>query len=220
MKKVIVAAMVIVLGIVSVACTANSDWSTAIADIEDRLAQIEDALGIRHELEVKDAPSQDPYQPPRPTPEEEHSTVQIAVDSMMADKNLRSVAAVTIPTNDMTQFPSTTNPLSDYMRFSTTNGTYTVTAGGTVTQVTTGLIGSQSEQNATQELYNVQVALDSMMADRGLESVTAVTTATNDMTSFPSSTNPLSVYLRQATTNGTYTVTAGGIATQVTTGAE
>ena len=81
-------------------------------------------------------------------------------------------------------------------------------------------ISNTHERAATAELSNVQTAIDSMMADRGLEGVTAVTTATSDMTGFPSATNPLSDYLRLATTNGEYTVTTGGTVTQVTTGYE
>jgi prepilin-type N-terminal cleavage/methylation domain-containing protein len=73
---------------------------------------------------------------------------------------------------------------------------------------------------AKAELSDVQAALDSMMADNGLESVTAVTTATNDMTNFPSAMNPLSGYLRQPTTKGTFTCTPDVLLTQVTTGCE
>ena len=133
MKKVIVAALVIMIGIVSVACAADAESPTTIAEIDERLAEIEDELDIRHEVEVKDR-----WRPPGPTPAQEHSAVQISVDAMMADRALESVAEVTMPTNDMTHFPSTTNPLSHYLGITTTNGTYTITAGGTVGQVTTG----------------------------------------------------------------------------------
>jgi len=81
-------------------------------------------------------------------------------------------------------------------------------------------ISSSHDDAAAAELSNVQTALDSMMADRGLESVAAVTGETNDMTSFPSATNPLSDYLRASTTNGEYTCTTSGVVTQVTTGYE
>jgi prepilin-type N-terminal cleavage/methylation domain-containing protein len=80
------------------------------------------------------------------------------------------------------------------------------------------LISSSHDDAAAAELSDVQTAMDSMMAERGLESVTIVTTATNDMTSFPSATNPLSYYLRQSTTAGTYTCISNGQVTQVTTG--
>ncbi len=79
-------------------------------------------------------------------------------------------------------------------------------------------ISSSHDDAAVAELSNVQTAVDAMMADRGLEAVTAVTTATSDMTGFPSATNKLSDYLRASTTNGTYTVTVGGAVTQATTG--
>jgi prepilin-type N-terminal cleavage/methylation domain-containing protein len=79
-------------------------------------------------------------------------------------------------------------------------------------------ISSSHDDAAEAELSNVQTALDSMMADRGLEAVTAVAVATSDMTGFPSAANPLSVYLRLPNTNGTYTCTAAGTVTQVTTG--
>jgi prepilin-type N-terminal cleavage/methylation domain-containing protein len=82
------------------------------------------------------------------------------------------------------------------------------------------LISSSHEDAAAAELSDVQSAIGSMMAERGLESVAAVTTPTNDMTSFPSVTNPLSGYLRQSDTSGTYTCTSDGAVTQVTTGFE
>ena len=83
-----------------------------------------------------------------------------------------------------------------------------------------GLIASGHEDGAAAELSDVQTAMDAMMASGGLESVTVVTTATDDMTSFPSATNPLSDYLRQSTTKGTYTCSSNGALTQVTTGYE
>ena len=81
-------------------------------------------------------------------------------------------------------------------------------------------ISHSHEDAAASEWSNVQTAMDSMMADKGLEGVTAVTTATSDMTGFPSATNPLSDYLRETTTHGTYTCTASGNVEQVTTGYE
>ncbi|MEE8174749.1 MAG: prepilin-type N-terminal cleavage/methylation domain-containing protein [Dehalococcoidia bacterium] len=82
-------------------------------------------------------------------------------------------------------------------------------------------ISSSHDDAAAAELSNVQTAVDSMMADRGLESVAAFAApGTGDMTIFPSATNPLSDYLRQSTTNGTYTVTTGGMVGQVLTGFE
>ena len=81
-------------------------------------------------------------------------------------------------------------------------------------------ISHSHEDAAEAEWSNVQTAMDSMMADRGLEAVTAVTTEISDMTQFPSATNPLSDYLRESTTNGEYTCTTSGSVTQVTTGYE
>ena len=61
--------------------------------------------------------------------------------------------------------------------------------------------------------------MDTMMTKSGLSTVTAVTSATKDMTAFPDATHPLYPnYLRSATTKGTYTCTAGGLVTQVATG--
>ena len=71
-------------------------------------------------------------------------------------------------------------------------------------------ISHSHEDAAAAELSELQTTMDGMMADKGLEGVTAVTTATSDMTGFPSATNPLSDYLRQSTTNGTYTCTSSG----------
>jgi type IV pilus assembly protein PilE len=81
-------------------------------------------------------------------------------------------------------------------------------------------ISSSHSDAAAAELSELQTTMDSMLANKGLESVTAVTTATSDMTGFPSATNPLSDYLRHSTTNGTYTCTSSGRITQVTTGFE
>ncbi len=82
------------------------------------------------------------------------------------------------------------------------------------------LIKSSHEDAGAAELSDVQTAMDSMMAVRGLELVNAVTGATRDMSIFPSATNPLSDYLRQSATSGTYTCTSDGAVTQVTTGFE
>ena len=82
------------------------------------------------------------------------------------------------------------------------------------------LIASSHEDAAAAELSDLQTTMDAMMADKGLESVSVVTTATDDMTTFPSATNPLSEYLRRSTTSGTYTCTSDGAVNQVTTGFE
>jgi type IV pilus assembly protein PilA len=83
----------------------------------------------------------------------------------------------------------------------------------------TGLVGSGQTQAAAAEKTLLQTAVDTMMSNLGLSTVSAVTSATSDMTAFPSSTTPLYPnYLRNATTKGTYTCTTTGLITQVTTG--
>lgn len=68
----------------------------------------------------------------------ELSAVQTAMDSMMAKEELTTVTAVTVGTDDMSAFPDATYPLSTYLRKSTTNGKYTCTAAGVVSQSDTG----------------------------------------------------------------------------------
>ena len=69
----------------------------------------------------------------------ELNNVQNAMDNMMTKSNLSSVAAVTTATSDMSAFPDSTHPLyPNYLRSSSTKGTYTCTTGGLVTQATTG----------------------------------------------------------------------------------
>lgn len=68
----------------------------------------------------------------------ELSAVQSAMDAMMAKEELTAVTAVTTATSTMTGFPDATYPLSTYLRKSTTNGTYTCTSAGIVSQATTG----------------------------------------------------------------------------------
>ncbi|MDP2916843.1 MAG: type II secretion system protein [Dehalococcoidia bacterium] len=64
----------------------------------------------------------------------ELSTVQTAMDAMMADQSLSVVTAVPGAISDMTAFP-TGNPLSpNYLRSATTHGTYTCVASGLVAQ--------------------------------------------------------------------------------------
>ena len=82
---------------------------------------------------------------------------------------------------------------------------------------------SAKTKSAAAELANVQAALDAMMADKGLESVTAIVqgSATDAMGAFPSAANALNGvvasgdYLRQATTTHTYYVDADGSVSQV-----
>ena len=83
----------------------------------------------------------------------------------------------------------------------------------------TGLIGHGEAEAAKAELVIVQTAMDTMMAKEGRSSVTA-TSATNDMSAFPTG-NPLYPnYLRTATTKGTYSCSTAGLVTQATTGYE
>ncbi len=66
-------------------------------------------------------------------------TVQTAMDTMMAAEGLSTVTAVGTATANMASFPDGTHPLyPNYLRISTTKGTYTCTASGLVTQATTG----------------------------------------------------------------------------------
>lgn len=83
----------------------------------------------------------------------------------------------------------------------------------------TGLIGHGRAEGAKSELVTLQTAMDTMMAKEGKSSVTA-TSATNDMSAFPTG-NPLYPnYLRTKTTKGTYSCNTAGEVTQVTTGYE
>ena len=63
--------------------------------------------------------------------------VQTAMDTMMAKEGLTTVT-VTAATNDMSAFPTGNVLYPNYMRFSTTKGTYSCVASGLVTQATTG----------------------------------------------------------------------------------
>ncbi len=83
----------------------------------------------------------------------------------------------------------------------------------------TGMVGSGQTEAAKAEVNIIQAAMDNMMAKDKLSSVTAVTTATSNMASFPDVTHPLYPnYLRTATAKGTYTCTTSGLVTQATTG--
>lgn len=69
----------------------------------------------------------------------EKSTVQAAMNVMMAKEGLSSVTAVAVATNDMSGFPDGTYPLyPSYLQTQTTNGTYTCATTGVVTQASTG----------------------------------------------------------------------------------
>lgn len=81
----------------------------------------------------------------------------------------------------------------------------------------TGLAGSGQTEAAKAELTTVQTAIDTMMAKIHITSVNA-TTATSNMTSFPTGNALYPTYLRTSTTKGTYSCDATGLVTQVTTG--
>ena len=81
----------------------------------------------------------------------------------------------------------------------------------------TGLVGEGQTEAAKAELVTVQTAMDTMMAKEGRSSVTA-TSATNDMSSFPTGNVLYPNYLRTATTQGTYSCATTGNVTQATTG--
>ncbi len=68
----------------------------------------------------------------------ELSSIQSAMDAMMAKEETSTVTAVTTATSNMAGFPDATYPLSTYLRKSTTNGTYTCTSAGIVSQAATG----------------------------------------------------------------------------------
>ena len=72
---------------------------------------------------------------------EELRTVQVAMDAMLAKNNITSVTAQAADTNTFTALPvgAGTEPLSpNYLRQSTTKGSYNWTAAGLVSAGTTG----------------------------------------------------------------------------------
>ena len=81
----------------------------------------------------------------------------------------------------------------------------------------TGFAGYGQTQGAAAELSIVQTAMDSMMAQNGLTSVT-VTGATDNMSAFPDGNALYSTYLRFTTTKGTYSCDTTGLVTQDTDG--
>ena len=81
----------------------------------------------------------------------------------------------------------------------------------------TGLADEGQTEAAQAELVTVQTAMDTMMAKNALTSVTA-TSATSNMSSFPTGNALYPNYLRTATTKGTYSCSTTGLVTQETTG--
>ncbi len=80
------------------------------------------------------------------------------------------------------------------------------------------LMGNSETKAESGELANIQSAVDALMADQEMETIKAVTVATNDMAaSFPGAAPRLNPgYVRQTTTRCNYTVTASGVVTQDT----
>lgn len=83
----------------------------------------------------------------------------------------------------------------------------------------TGLAGEGQTEAAKAELVTVQTAMDTMMAKGAITSVTA-TSATSNMSAFPTGNALYPTYLRMATTKGTYSCDTTGLITQATTGYE
>jgi|WetSurMetagenome_2_1015567.scaffolds.fasta_scaffold14886_2 type IV pilus assembly protein PilA len=80
-----------------------------------------------------------------------------------------------------------------------------------------GLSATGQVESAKAELVTIQTAMDTMMAKLHITSVTA-TTATANMTAFPTGHVLYPDYLRTAATKGTYSCDATGLVSQVTTG--
>ena len=79
------------------------------------------------------------------------------------------------------------------------------------------LLGNSETKAEAAELSNVQAAVDSLMADQEMETITAVAVASSDMTAFPGAAPRLNPnYLRSAATRCTYTVATDGTVTQGT----
>ena len=86
-------------------------------------------------------------------------------------------------------------------------------------------MGAGKTEAAQAENANVQAAVDAMMTEEKITSITAFVpqgSATTDMSAFPSSTTAAQQlypdYLRTATTKGTYSCTAAGTVNQTDTG--
>lgn len=82
----------------------------------------------------------------------------------------------------------------------------------------TGLLSGGQSNAASAELVIVQTAVDAKMADQGLATTTAITSATSDMTTAAGGFGLNPTYMRGTETNGTYTVDTTGQVTQATTG--
>ncbi len=82
----------------------------------------------------------------------------------------------------------------------------------------TGLLGGSQTTAAEAEKVIVQTAVDAKMADQGMATTTAITTATSDMTTAAGGFGLTPTYMRSTATNGTYTVNTAGQVTQASTG--
>ncbi|MDA0735302.1 MAG: type II secretion system protein [Chloroflexi bacterium] len=77
------------------------------------------------------------------------------------------------------------------------------------------LLGNSETKAEAAELSNVQAAIDFLMADQEMATITAVAVASSDMTAFPGAAPRLNPnYLRSTSTRCEYTVTAGGTVSQ------
>jgi prepilin-type N-terminal cleavage/methylation domain-containing protein len=81
----------------------------------------------------------------------------------------------------------------------------------------TGLTDEGQVEAAKAELITIQTAMDTMMAKSRITSVTA-TSATSNMSAFPTGRALYPDYLRTETTKGTYSCSTTGLVTQATTG--
>ena len=80
----------------------------------------------------------------------------------------------------------------------------------------TGILGHSQTTAAQAEKVIVQTAVDTKMADTGMATTTAITTATTNMDTAGFNLYP--TYMRGSTTKGTYTVDTTGKVTQAATG--
>ncbi|MHB8104876.1 MAG: type II secretion system protein [Dehalococcoidales bacterium] len=80
-----------------------------------------------------------------------------------------------------------------------------------------GLAGEGQNEASKAELVTVQTAMDVMMAKIHITTVTA-TTATSNMSSFPTGHPLYPTYIRTPLTKGTYSCDANGLVAQFSTG--
>jgi type IV pilus assembly protein PilA len=81
----------------------------------------------------------------------------------------------------------------------------------------TGITGSGQTEGAKTELVTIQTSMDTMMARLRLSSVNA-TSATANMSLFPTGSPLYPNYLRTPVSKGTYTCSTTGLVSQATTG--